>query len=107
MRFGRRSKYNSRRVEKHGVLFHSKREAGRYDQLLLMEKQKLIYDLKRQVKYRLEVNGVLICTYSADFVYTLPDGREVVEDVKGYRTPEYRLKAKLMLACHGITVQER
>jgi hypothetical protein len=30
----------------------------------------------------------------------------VVEDVKGYRTQVYRLKAKLLKACYGIIVKE-
>jgi hypothetical protein len=30
----------------------------------------------------------------------------VVEDVKGFKTPVYRLKKKLMLAVHGIIVVE-
>lgn len=30
----------------------------------------------------------------------------VVEDTKGFRTPEYRLKRKLMLYVHGISIKE-
>jgi len=30
----------------------------------------------------------------------------VVEDVKGVKTPVYRLKKKLVEALHGITIQE-
>ena len=46
------------------------------------------------------------CRYRADFAYTLRDGREVVEDVKGVRTPEYKIKKKLMLWIHGIEIKE-
>jgi hypothetical protein len=44
--------------------------------------------------------------YLADFVYRTADGIEVVEDVKGAVTPEFRLKRKLMLWRHGIEVKE-
>jgi hypothetical protein len=67
-------------------------------------------NLRLQVPYKLEVNGSLICKYIADFVYEerQRDGswREHVEDVKGFKTPEYKLKAKLMKAVHGIIVRE-
>ena len=40
-----------------------------------------------------------------DFVYQ-EDGHTVVEDCKGFRTPEYRIKKKLMLWVHGIKIRE-
>ena len=46
-----------------------------------------------------------VATYVGDFRYIDRNGI-AVEDVKGMRTPVYRLKAKLMLAVHGITVRE-
>lgn len=46
-----------------------------------------------------------ICKYVADFTY-LRDGRLVVEDPKGYRKPEYRIKKKLMVLAHNIEIQE-
>jgi hypothetical protein len=45
--------------------------------------------------------------YVADFVYIDNDtGRMVVEDTKGFRTPDYIIKRKLMLKVHGITIKE-
>jgi hypothetical protein len=44
--------------------------------------------------------------YLADFVYLDATGAQVVEDVKGAVTPEFRLKRKLMLHVHGIEVKE-
>ena len=53
------------------------------------------------------MNGQLICKYIADFVYDdLDAGCEAVEDSKGFRTRDYRIKAKLMLACRGIKIRE-
>jgi hypothetical protein len=65
-----------------------------------------IYGLRLQPRYPLTVNGVKVGTYVADFAYVDAAGDDVVEDVKGVRTPVFKLKAKLMKAVHGITVEE-
>ncbi len=102
----RRSKWRNIKVELDGHKFDSKKEARRYERDLepLLQAGR-IKNLRFQVWYRLDVNGHLICRYRADFVYE-EDGEEIVEDVKGFKTPEYKLKAKLMLACHGIRIRE-
>lgn len=102
----RRSKYrNVRVVTSDGQKFDSKREWARYATLEWMQKAGEIWDLKRQVKYRIEIAGIRICDYVADFVYQTKAG-QVVEDSKGFRTPIYRLKKKLMKAIHNIEVYE-
>lgn len=78
--------------------FHSTKEANRAIELLLMEKAKRITDLERQVTYRLEFNGVHICKYIADFVYTDANGKEHIEDVKGVITDVFKLKKRMMKA---------
>lgn len=88
-----------------GIRFHSKREAARYVELRWLESQGHIAELERQVKFDLDVNGVHVCRYIADFRY-LENGQRIVEDSKGARTDVYSMKAKLMLACHGIKVKE-
>jgi len=100
------NKYRAKKTEINGERFDSKREAARYQALLWMERAKEISNLKRQVTYRIEVGGVLICKYISDFEYDLPNGQHVVEDSKGYRTPIYRLKKKLMKAVHGVELYE-
>lgn len=105
----RGTKFGNIRTEVDGVGFHSKREAGRYQQLQLLIRNGEVRDLLLQVPFRIEVNGKLICTYIADFAYVeLRKGiwQEVVEDVKGYRTPMYRLKKKLMKIILGIDIRE-
>lgn len=99
------TKYGAIKTQAHGLTFDSKGEAARYTQLLARLQHGEITNLRRQVKYRIEINGVHVCDYIADFVYT-ENGAEVVEDFKGYITPVYRLKAKLMRAVHGVTVRE-
>ena len=73
----------------------------------------LISNLREQVKYVLipaqrDTAGNLLereCAYYADFVYS-KDGKTVVEDTKGVRTKEYKIKRKLMLHVHGISIVE-
>lgn len=105
------SKYGAKPTTIDGIRFASKKEGRRYRELKVLLKAGRIAELRLQVPYRIEVNGMLICTYKADFVYTEFDvatgGRlEVIEDCKGVRTPVYKLKAKLMRAIHGIEIQE-
>lgn len=103
------SKYRNRKTEVDGILFDSRKEATRYGALKLAERAGMVRDLKLQVPFKLEVNGVLVCTYKADFVYEDKFGsqwKRIVEDCKGYQTPVYRLKKKLMRAIHGIEIRE-
>lgn len=86
--------------------FDSKAEARRYDALRLAERAGEITALELQPAFPIAVNGRAICTYRADFRYTDRAGRVVVEDVKGVKTPVYRLKKKLTEAQYGITITE-
>lgn len=107
------SKYRSKKTVIDGQVFDSKKEANRYQELLLLEKAGMIKNLSRQVKFVLipsqrDENGKLIereCSYKADFMYE--EGiKTVVEDVKGYRTKEYIIKRKLLLYQYGIRIRE-
>lgn len=102
----KRSKYGNRKTKVDGITFDSAAEARRYADLVLMEKAGEITDLELQPRYPLLVNGEKVGTYVADFAYRDAAGVLVVEDVKGMRTREYIMKAKLMRAVHGIEVQE-
>lgn len=119
----RTTKYGSNKAEVDGIVFDSKREARRYSQLILLEKNGLITDLQRQVKYILIPTqrepdtigpkggikkGKLLekeCAYIADFVYQM-NGKTIVEDTKGFQTKDYIIKRKLMLHVHGIKINE-
>ena len=104
----RKNKYNAKKVTIDGITFDSRKEGARYSVLKILEMAEQIHDLKLQPKYEFEVNGVKICTYKADFSYIEygPDGDYIVEDCKGFKTPIYRLKKKMMLAFHGIKILE-
>ena len=120
------SKYGNRKVVVGGIQYDSQKEANRHRELMLLERAGEIENLQRQVTFELipaqyEVwerygkKGQRLkdgqkcleqaCVYIADFVYE-EDGKRVVEDVKGYRTKEYRLKRKLMLYVHGVRIHE-
>lgn len=100
-----RAKYRNRKTVVDGIKFDSQREATRYSVLKIMQAAGVISDLRLQVPYVITVNGLKVCKYVADFVY-VDKGREVVEDVKGMKTPTYNLKKKLMQAVYGIEIQE-
>jgi len=98
-----------------GHRFDSKKEAGRYQELKVLEKRGIIKNLELQRSFELiptqkDSNGKTVeqkCTYKADFCYT-QDGEFIVEDVKSpaTRTSTYVLKRKLMLWVHGIRIRE-
>lgn len=103
-------KYHARRTTCAHLHKHpSKKEARRCDELHLLEKAGRIRELTMQNSYDLVVNGMSVGRYVADFSYigiqdSIP--HRVVEDVKGLRTPVYRLKAKLVRAIYGIEIRE-
>jgi hypothetical protein len=107
------SKYGNRKTVFDGETFDSRKEANRWAELKLLERAGAIHSLQRQVPFEFiptqrDENGKMIerpVKYVADFVYT--EGcKQVVEDTKGMRTPDYIIKRKLMLMVHGIRVKE-
>ncbi len=102
------AKYNNRMTVVDGVTFDSIREACRWQELRLMEKAGEILELERQVSYELipKQKGERSVSYIADFRYKERDGKVVVEDAKGMRTPVFIIKKKLMLWVHGIRIVE-
>lgn len=120
----RKNKYHARKVTVDGITFDSRKEADRWRELQLLERAGKITELKRQVKFTLiptqrkfcnEIgkdgrfkNGEVLerpVAYIADFAYW-QDGKYIVEDTKGVKTPEYVIKRKLMLFLEGIRIQE-
>lgn len=124
------SKYKSRKTLVNGILFDSKKEAARWQQLVLWEKSGGIRNLRRQMRYALcpliidgadcrDVNAgtptprrLPVAYYVADFEYeersqAVPDWWPlIVEDVKGVKTPIYLLKKHWFEAQYGIQIRE-
>jgi hypothetical protein len=94
------NKYNARKTVIDGIEFDSKREAERYQELLLLERSGQIKELQTHPLFTL-INGFEYrgkqerpIKYEGDFQY-YENGELVVEDVKGVRTKEFMLKQKL------------
>lgn len=116
------SKYRAQAVVVDGIRFDSKAEAQHYGRLKLARDAGAL-TFERQVPFIFEVtytgaNGRTAkrkMKYIADFVVTFTDGRTElysggslveVQDVKGVRTKEYKMKKKLMLDVYGIEIRE-
>jgi len=84
------------------VTFDSKKEAKRFDELLLLAKQGIIKNLTLQPEFEIiptvRWNKKTLCKikYIADFKYE-QNGNIIVEDVKGFKTDVYQLKKRLFL----------
>jgi len=100
-----RNKYRAIKTTVDGIKFDSKKEAARYQELKILEKSGRIFDLKLQPKFDLIVNGKKVGFYRADFEYT-ENGKNVVEDVKGMKTPMYNFKKKMIKAIYGFDIFE-
>lgn len=107
-----KSKYGNQKITIEGRKFDSLKEAGRWGELQILCRMKQIGSLECQVRYPIQIVGKdgklkRVCTYVADFVYIdLITGKVVVEDVKGVRTPVYKLKKILMKTVLGIEIVE-
>lgn len=99
------SKYRNVRTTVDGISFASRREANRYAELVIELKAGEIEQLILQKPFSLDVNGIHICDYIADFVYRRK-GKQVVEDAKGKRLELFKIKKALMRAILGIEVVE-
>ena len=100
---------NAIKTEVDGIMFPSKKEANRYCELKLLEKAKVITDLKSEKTHRKDltfelqpafvhlISGKKIraINYWGDFSY-IEDGRKVVEEVKGHQTQLFKMKWKMV-----------
>ncbi len=100
------NKYRARPVTYDNHKFPSQKEGNRYLQLKLLFRTGQIYDLALQPEFEFTIDGEKMFSYFADFGYTEKDGTEIVEDTKGFRTPLYRLKKRLIEKQYGIKITE-
>jgi len=100
------SKYHAKKTVVDNITFASKREAERYLYLKSRLQAGEIHDLKLQPAFELRVDGgAVVGKYFADFQYC--EGlKKIIEDVKGVKTPVYRLKKKIVEAVHNIKIVE-
>lgn len=107
------SKYGARKTKIDGIVFDSRAEAEFYLQL---KERDDIEKVELQPEFTLlegfdhpakrtkagNPSKVRKVSYVADFLVTQKDGEKLVIDVKGFKTPVFRLKAKMFLAKFGI-----
>lgn len=107
----RGNKYHAKKTTIDGIEFDSAKEAKRYTKLRALEEAGKIQSLRLQVPFELvpsfECDGVKYrgMKYVADFVY-YRDGKQIVEDCKGVKTAEYKLKKKLMAFINHVNIEE-
>ena len=108
-------KYHATPDYRGAIRFDSRKEARRYDELILLQRAGKISDLKLQPQFTLqesyrtpEGKRVQAIRYVADFSYVDIDGNTIVEDVKSpaTKTRVYQIKRKLMMERKGIEVKE-
>lgn len=103
----KKNKYHAKKMEVDGHVFDSTHEAKRYGELRYDLLAGNIQNLQLQVPFLLipkSDHGGKI-EYIADFVYE-ENGRTIVEDAKGVKTPVYKLKKRLMAEIYGIQIKE-
>ena len=124
MRFKlKQNKYHNRKSVYRGIKFDSDLERDRYIYLEHLQDEGVIQNLRRQVEFELipkQYEDVYVVmktktkwerqfrehptTYRADFTYEIVDKMSLpphicalrIEDTKGYKTPDYIIKRKLM-----------
>lgn len=105
----KKSKMNNKKTIVDNIVFDSKKESLRYQELLVAQRAGEIQDLQLQVPFPLIVHDKKIAKYICDFRY-VRNGVTVVEDVKSEytkRLPVYRLKKKLFEAIYQpLTITE-
>jgi hypothetical protein len=98
----RSGKYNAITQTVDGINFHSKKEAGYYQQLKIERRAGLIKSFERQVAFNCnaysDTGPVKVCTHIVDFLITRIDGTYEVREVKGFATDIWDLKRKIFEA---------
>ena len=109
-----KNKYRNTKVEIDGIVFHSRKEANFYSELVIKKNAKLILDFEKQVCYDIRVNDKHIAKYFLDFKVINLDGTINYYDVKGkdkvsgkwITTDVFILKKKLVEEIYGIKIEK-
>lgn len=106
-----KAKYHNERAERNGIKFDSRKQARRYDELMVMLRAGIISDLRLEPQFTLQESYITeagerirAVRYTADFSYRF-GGKLVVEDVKSKptRTKEYLRNKKI----HALEIRGR
>ena len=109
------NKYFNKKVIVNGIKFDSKKEAKRFQELMILKKAGLIKELELQKIFELQPKytnnkgeHIRAITYKADFFYYDNHLKQyIVEDTKGFKTDVYKLKKKLFEYQYpNLTIEE-
>ena len=94
-----RAKYNNIKTKVDGIVFDSKKESAKYQELKMLEKSGKIKNLERQKRFEIvpKTPGERAVFFVADFTYET-EGKKICMDVKSSITrknPTYIIKRKL------------
>jgi hypothetical protein len=92
----KKHKFNAVSTVVDGIRFGSKREANYYRELMLLKKAGEVVGFFMQVPIRLP-GGII---YRMDFLVFYEDGTCKGIEVKGYETPEWKIKKKQVAEIH-------
>lgn len=98
----KRSKYGNIKTEYNGLTYPSKKQAKRAQELDLMKRAGKIIAWFPEVTFPLSED----VSYRADAVIINLDLSLTIEDAKGMRTKEYRIKKKLFKTRYGQEIVE-
>ncbi len=96
-----RHKYSAKRTELDGIKFASKKEARRYEELKLLQISGDVVFFLRQVPLFLP-GGI---KHVIDYLIFWSSGTVTFEDVKGYDTPQGKMKRTMVEAIYPIKIE--
>ena len=94
-------KYRAQRTEVDGIKFGSNKEANYYKELLLKVNAGFVVFFLRQTPFHLP-GGVV---YRCDFQEFHSDGTVHFVEIKGFPTPEWKIKKKLVESLYPIKIE--
>lgn len=96
----KRNKYGAKKITIDGITFHSIKEGRYYQKLLLAKRAGELLDFETQVVFILPAK----IKYILDFKEHWKDGTVKYVDVKGFATPVFKLKKKLVEEIYKIKI---
>jgi len=90
------------------IVFDSKTEMQRYSELNVLARTGVIRHFELQPEFKVYINHMLYCTYTADFRYFDEDKQKwIIEDVKSNGTIKdtaFKLRKKAAELSHGVEI---
>ena len=103
----RKSKYRAIRTENADGTWSDSRREAKMDWVMMSLKLKPgVSDVVRKKVFPIVINGEKICSYECDWCVIYQNGTMEIWDAKGFKTPVYKLKKKLVKAVLGIEILE-